>query len=197
MKTGRIIRIQPSFLSAVQTGDAADVLHAGGILLYPSDTVYGLACRAGRPDSVRRLAAIKGYGGGRPFIVLALDIGMTRDLAEMDEDEEALAAECWPGPFTMVLRAGRSAPGWVCAPDGTIAVRVPADPLSRAILGEVGYPLVSTSANTRDHPAVLDFASVEEAVRNAADLCIDGGALEAAGPSRIVRVRRGFVEILR
>ncbi len=197
MTPGRTIRIQRSFLSAVQIVDAADVLHAGGIVLYPSDTVYGLACRAGRPDSVSRLASIKGYGGGRPFIVLASDPGMARDLAEMDEDETALAAGCWPGPFTIVLRAGRSAPGWVCAPDGTIAVRVPADPLTRAILGEVGYPLVSTSANTRDNPAVLDFACVEEAVRKAADLCLDGGVLEAAGPSRIVRVRRGFVEILR
>ncbi len=197
MTPGRTIRIQRSFLSAVQIEDAAEALHSGGIVLYPSDTVYGLACRAGRPESVSRLASIKGYGGGRPFIVLASDLEMARDLAEMDEDESTLAGECWPGPFTIVLRAGRSAPGWVCAPDGTVAVRVPADPLTRAILGEVGYPLVSTSANTRDNPPVLDFACVEDAVREAADLCLDGGRLDSAGPSRIVRVRRGFVEILR
>jgi len=194
---GRTIRIQRSFLSAVQIEDAAEALHSGGIVLYPSDTVYGLACRAGRPESVSRLASIKGYGVGRPFIVLASDLWMARDLAEMDEEESALAGECWPGPFTIVLRAGRSAPGWVCAPDGTVAVRVPADPLTRAILGEVGYPLVSTSANTRDNPPALDFACVEDAVRGAADLCLDGGRLDSTGPSRIVRVGRGFVEILR
>ncbi len=197
MTPGRTIRIQRSFLSAVQIEDAAEALHSGGIVLYPSDTVYGLACRAGRPESVSRLASIKGYGVGRPFIVLASDLGMARDLAEMDEEESALAGECWPGPFTIVLRAGRSAPGWVCAPDGTVAVRVPADPLTRAILGEVGYPLVSTSANTRDNPPALDFACVEDAVRGAADLCLDGGRLDSTGPSRIVRVGRGFVEILR
>ncbi len=197
MKPAGVVRIQPSSFSPVQIEDAVRVLQEGGILLYPSDTVYGLACRAGRIDSVERLSAIKGYGSARPFIVLAAELDTARELALIGEDEESFARENWPGPFTMVLPRGPSAPGWVCAPDGTIAVRIPSDPLTRALLAETGCPLASTSANTRRMPAALSFASVEEPVRNSVDLALDGGELKGRTPSRIVRIRPGWIEILR
>lgn len=197
MTGSRSIRLALEGFSGIHIEDAAAVLRSGGIVLYPSDTVYGLACRAGRSDSVGRLAAIKGYGEERPFIVLAGSLEMARDLAVMDAAADELARENWPGPFSIVLQAGSSAPRWVCAADGTIALRIPADPLTKALLQAVDCPLVSTSANTRGRPATGDFAFVEDELLNCVDLALDGGTIPPRAPSRIVRMRQGWVEILR
>ncbi len=177
--------------------EASSVLSRGGLVIYPSDTVYGILCRAGRVDAVTRLSTLKGYRGGRSFIVIAADVRGALSLAAAGSCPAALADEHWPGAVTIVLEAGPSAPPWVCGADGTIALRVPSDPLSGAILASAGCPLVSTSANHAGEEPVCDFRRIRASVLAGVDLALDGGALPARPPSRVIRPGPGGVEVLR
>lgn len=179
------------------------VLVGGGAVVYPSDTVYGLCCRADRPGPPDRLRALKGCradgSAGRPMIVLVPSIPGVLRLSEPESPSTAdeLMRAHWPGPLTLVMKASRSCPAWLRAADGTIAVRVPADPLSTALLRLSGLPLVSTSANLSGCPPPLSIADVPDVIVEGCDLVIDGGTLPPRAPSTIVRVDREGLRILR
>lgn len=176
---------------------ALETLESGGLLLYPSDTVYGIMCRAGRKDSADRLARLKGYPGPRPFITLLPDIERALALAEADAGALRLAGESWPGPVTLVLPAGPAVPPWMKAADGTVALRVPADPLSRAILTGAGCPMSSTSANVAGEEPPRELGRVVRQILQSVDCALDGGALRTSGPSRILRPGPSGIEVLR
>lgn len=176
---------------------ALETLEGGGLLLYPSDTVYGIMCRAGRKDSADRLARLKGYPGPRPFITLLPDTERALALADADADALKLAGESWPGPVTLVLPAGPAVPPWMKAADGTVALRVPADPLSRAILTRAGCPMSSTSANMTGEEPPTEFGRIVRQVLQSVDCALDGGVLRSRGPSRILRPGPAGIEVLR
>jgi len=103
----------------------------------------------------------------------------------------------WPGPLTLVLPSGPRAPSAVLGPDRTLAVRSPADPLSRDLLRLLEAPFVSTSANRTGEAPVLDPDLVSRTIASEADLFIDAGPLPEGGPSRILRITSAGVERLR
>lgn len=164
-------------------------LQGGGLIAYPTETVYGLGC-ALQPHALERLAELKGRGPGAPFLVL---IERPEQLPELSWTESALrlAAAFWPGPLTLALRAQPGKfPDRVLGPGGTVAVRSSPHPAVRAILAALGEPVTSTSANLAALPpamsanAVLALASELGAPP---DLWIlDGGSLPPSAPSTIV-----------
>lgn len=174
-----------------------------GILLYPSDTVYGLCCRADRPGPPGRLRSLKGYGdrspGERPLIVL---VG-TMDQATLLGRVEGLAVARklmeahWPGPLTIVFEASDLCPEWLRSAEGTVALRMPSDPLSSDLLRLCDVPLVSTSANLAGGDAPLSLDDVPEAIIEACCLVLDAGPLPPRLPSTIVRPQGDGYSILR
>jgi L-threonylcarbamoyladenylate synthase len=178
--------------------EAARVLAWDGVLLYPSDTVYGLACSADSVCAISRIAALKGSRGRRPYIVLVP--GCEEALRFCPDAPEAaieLMGSGWPGALTLVLQAGDDAPREAMAEDGTLALRVPGDPLSRAILEEIGKPLVSTSANLTGKPPFVDPSRIPASISAGVDLFISAGVLPKAGPSRILRITEDGIKQLR
>lgn len=174
------------------------VLEEGGVVLYPSDTVYGLLCRADSRTAVERIRSLKGYTGHRPFILIVDGVTMAGSVADGLTDEIlGLLRERWPGRFTAVLRASGGCPEWVRGDDCTIALRHPSGDLSGLILAGVGSPLVSTSANAAGEPPPLTPEGIPEGIRNGVDLFIDGGTLPPSEPSTIVRLTGQTPEILR
>ena len=124
---------------------AVSLLLSGGVLIYPSDTVYGILCRADKRESVKRIAKIKGYTRRRPFILLVDGAAMVEMVADCGDPEVIGIMECrWPGKLTLVLPASEECPKWVRGEDNTVALRHPADPLSGQLLKRCGVPLVST-----------------------------------------------------
>jgi L-threonylcarbamoyladenylate synthase len=177
---------------------ASGTLIAGGVVLYPSDTVYGLMCRADDPAAVARVGRLKGYSGRRPYILLVSGIGMASGIAMLDgPGVTGLLGRLWPGPVTVVLPAAPSCHEWVRSQDGTVALRQPADPLSTMILAGTGVPMVSTSANTAGGRPVLDPARIPAYLTASVDLFLDGGVLPDRGPSRIIRPGRDGIEVIR
>lgn len=126
----------------------AVLLAAGGILAYPTESVYGLGCDPRRHDAVARLLELKGRSARKGLILIAAEashlIGYAAPIAE---EITARITATWPGPVTWVLPAASGLPAWLTANRGTIALRVTAHPVAAALCRAFGGPLVSTSAN--------------------------------------------------
>jgi L-threonylcarbamoyladenylate synthase len=166
-------------------------LQAGGLLAYPTETVYGLGCRP-RIGEVQALAALKGRAAGKPFLLLVA----SREMAEaqglaFNDSARAMARAFWPGPLTLVLPGGSGKlPDLLRGPEGGIAVRWTSHPLIARLVAALGEPLTSTSANIPgSSPApgvdavVRDFRA---AVASGQLLVLDGGVLGNRPPSTVV-----------
>ena len=177
-------------------------LTAGGLLAYPTETVYGFGSRVLQAD-VAALAALKGRSAGKPFLLLISDRGMAEahGLA-FNASADALARAFWPGPLTLVLPGGSGQlPDLLRGPDGGIAVRWTSHQAIASLVGALGAPLTSTSANLPGQPPgpgadaiARDFAP---AVESGVLLVLDGGVLGNRPPSTVVDCTRPRAQIVR
>lgn len=196
--TGRTVRISIDQPSREVLSGASRLLAEGGVVLYPSDTVYGLLCDAADPDAVRRVAKLKGYARRRPFIVLAGDLGAAVRIARLGEAAIPVARRLWPGPLTLVAPAAAAAPAHLPSDAGEIAVRCPADPISQMLLELFGAPLVSTSANLAGQPHPASVGDVPKRIREGCGLVLDGGPVAGGRkPSTVARIGPDGPEVLR
>lgn len=145
---------------------AVEILRQGGVVAYPTETFYGLGCRADLESAVERIFEIKGREGDKPLPLIVADEEMAAEVARMSgAGSETLAPDLakvfWPGPLTLILPARREFPRGI-APRGTIALRVSAHPLARALSRNLDQPLVSTSANPSGQPPAVLAIQVEE-----------------------------------
>jgi L-threonylcarbamoyladenylate synthase len=175
---------QPVAPGPAAVRQACDELARGGLVAFPTDTVYALACDATNPQAVDRLYAAKRRPAGQPAILLADDAGRLERWVRLDGRAWAMAAEFWPGPLTLVLAVDTAALERLPAPEraallaiaanGTIAVRVPRHPAAEALLAAWGMPLCTSSANRAGEPAPSTGAEVLARLGADVDLVIDG-----------------------
>jgi L-threonylcarbamoyladenylate synthase len=168
--------------------EAARCLKSGGLVAFPTETVYGLGADATNGEAVARLYAAKGRPSFNPLIAHVADAGAARDLAVFDDAAAKLAAAFWPGPLTLVLRKRADCPVSELATAGldTIAIRVPDHPVAQSILRAFAGPIVAPSANRSGHvsPTLASHVLADLATR--IDLVIDGGATSVGLESTIV-----------
>jgi len=185
----------PNVLTADAAGvaQAARVLAAGGTVAVPTETVYGLAARADQAEAVAAIFRAKGRPDFNPLIVHVPGLAAAEALALFDERARALAAAFWPGPLTMVLprRADALLAAAVSAGLPTVALRVPAHLVMRAVLEAAGLPLAAPSANRSGGVSPTSAAHVVTSLGGRADLILDGGITERGLESTIVAVRPG------
>jgi L-threonylcarbamoyladenylate synthase len=173
-------------------------LREGGLIAYPTETVYGFGC-ALMPGPLRRLSRLKGRGPDQPFLVLIRNPDDVGELAWTDAARR-LAAAFWPGPLTLALAdPGRRFPDAVRSRSGTVAVRVSPHPAAAQVLEACGGPVTSTSANRPGDPPSLDAGAAGRAFgadeRRA--LVLDGGSLPPSQPSTILDCSGGAPRLLR
>jgi L-threonylcarbamoyladenylate synthase len=187
---------------------AAAALRAGGLVLMPTETVYGLAADAANARAVAAVYEAKGRPSFNPLIAHVADVAMARRIARFDERAERLAARFWPGPLTLVLPMTDAEAVSDLARAGldTVAVRAPAHPLAEALIEAFGGPVVAPSANRSGRPSPTTFADAQEETGEAAAAGLDGGpcpvGLESTvvsllGEARLLRpgaVTRGEIE---
>ncbi len=170
---------------------AASILLSGGVVIYPSDTVYGMLCRADDRVSLERLATIKGYDKPRSFILIVGGLEMAGRLTSgIDPEVMEILKIRWPGKLTVVLPAGDECPKWVRGEDNTVALRHPADSLSGKLLNRCGVPFVSTSANHAGENTQLSIEAIPESIIAGVDMVLDGGYLPPSSPSTIIKLIR-------
>lgn len=169
---------------------AAEVLRAGGLVAYPTETFYGLGALARDAGAVARLARAKGRPDGKPLPLLAADTAQVEEVAEVGPDAERLARAFWPGPLTLVLPARAGLPAELVSGTGTgtVGVRVPGSEVARALARAAGGALVSTSANLSGEPPPARAADLSPALRVRIDHVLDGGPTPGGLPSTVVVV---------
>jgi L-threonylcarbamoyladenylate synthase len=168
--------------------EAARLLAAGGLVAFPTETVYGLGADASDGAAVARLYAAKGRPAFNPLIAHVASAAAARKLARFDAAAARLADAFWPGPLTLVLPKAADCPvaDLATAGLGSIAVRVPAHPVAQAILGSFGGPVVAPSANRSGHVSPTTAAHVLADLGGRVDLIVDGGATPVGVESTIV-----------
>lgn len=178
---------------------AVAALAAGRIVALPTETVYGLAADATDADAVAKIFAAKGRPGFNPLIVHVADLDAAGALVDISATARALAARFWPGPLTLVLpaRTGNGIAPAVAAGLPTLAIRIPAHPVMRAVLRGVGRPLAAPSANASGSISPTTAAHVAASLGDRAPMIVDGGPTPGGLESTIVAVAGDRVTLLR
>jgi L-threonylcarbamoyladenylate synthase len=173
---------------AASVADAARVLTAGGLVAFPTETVYGLGADATNGRAVARLYEAKGRPAFNPLIAHVRDLKAAQALARFDADAARLAEAFWPGPLTLVLPRTTACAVAALATAGldTIGVRVPDHAVAREILAAFGKPVVAPSANRSGHVSPTRAAHVAADLGGRIDLIVDGGATPVGVESTIV-----------
>jgi L-threonylcarbamoyladenylate synthase len=170
--------------------EAARILRAGGLVAFPTETVYGLGADATNGKAVARIFEAKGRPRFNPLIAHVDSAGAARDLVQFTDEAAALAEAFWPGPLTLVLQrrpdARHRVSELVTAGLDTLAVRVPAHPVARQLIATAGVPIAAPSANLSGRVSPTCARHVEEDLGRAVDTILDGGATQAGLESTIV-----------
>jgi L-threonylcarbamoyladenylate synthase len=187
-------------LSTPATGTLADAgaaLAAGSLVVFPTETVYGLGADARSSSAVARLVAVRGREAGKPILVLVADLEMAASVSvEPSREVRRLAERFWPGALTLVLPARDGLPAPLTAGTATIGVRVPAHPTARALVAGLGAPVTAPSANPPGADPPRTLAAARAYFGNAVAVYVDGGVLPG-GASTVASVGGGTLRVLR
>jgi len=183
--------------SPADLDDAAALLRRGGLVAFPTETVYGLGALALEPLAVRAIYAAKGRPSTNPLIVHVLGEDEARPLvSRWPLEARQLAARFWPGPLTLVLPRTALVPDECTAGGNTVGVRVPSHPVARALLERVGAPLAAPSANRAEHVSPTAVAHVLRDLNGRIDAVIDGGRCPVGIESTVISLE-GTPRLLR
>ncbi|MBS1110333.1 MAG: Sua5/YciO/YrdC/YwlC family protein [Anaeromyxobacteraceae bacterium] len=177
--------------------EAASALRRGSLVVYPTETFYGLGALATLPAALARLAAAKLRPADKPLPLVAADDAMAFALwAAVPAEARVLAGAFWPGPLTLVAAAAPGLPGPVTL-GGAVGVRVPGSELARELCRLAGGPVISTSANPSGGPAPASVEELDPELLSRVDLVLDGGPTSGGLPSTVVQVGDGGPRLLR
>ena len=172
---------------------ALRILRAGGVIAYPTETVYGLGCDPFDEAAVRRVLAIKGRPVEKGLILLAADLEQLDGLVILDEAQRRHLAATWPAPVTYLLPATERVPAWIRGAHHKVAVRVGPHPVARALARGLGTPLVSTSANRAGRPSARNRFLAARHLGEDVDFVVTGDSDPHARPSTIIDLQSGRV----
>jgi len=174
------------------------ILRRGGLVAFPTETVYGLGADASNPAAVARIYQVKGRPAGHPVIV---HIGHAEELArwarEIPESAKKLAVRFWPGPLTLVLKRSPGVGDHLTGGEDTIGLRIPGHPVALQLLREFGGGIAAPSANRFGRISPTTAEHVRRDLGSEVDLILDGGACEIGIESTIVDLSRGRPVLLR
>ena len=175
---------------------AAVIIRLGGVVIYPTDTVYGLGCDPANVDATRRICEIKGRAD-KPLPLVCSDLETARRIVEFNPIAERLAEHFWPGPLTMVLPARVDYPIWVTHGARTLGVRVPDHQVARRLAKLSGGVIVSTSANKSGDPPPKTAQEAAEQIGEEVDLILDAGPAPLRQPSTVIDLSGDELWIIR
>lgn len=177
---------------------AREIVSRGGVIVYPTDTFYGLGADPKNAQAVKRLFRIKDRETDQPILLLIHDAAAVTDWAsEVNEQAERLMKMYWPGPLTIVFKAKKQVPAGITGGKGTIGLRVPGNALTRKLLEYVKGPLTGTSANISGGGSVQTIGELDNRLLDRVDLILDSGPAPGGRPSTVVDVSTGQLIVIR
>jgi len=174
-----------AILDAGAVDDVLAVLRKGGLIVYPTDTLYGLGADAFNPDAVARVFAAKQRPPGQMISVLVPNLDAAKDFAFISQRADTLCRRWLPGPLTLLFRPAASAPKYLVSPENTVAIRVPKHAVALLIAKRFG-PITATSANLHDKPAPVEAWQAAEQLGDNVELYVDAGPCPVGRESTIV-----------
>ena len=195
--TPEIIKLDPAH-SEQAFLRCREVVRAGGVIVYPTDTFYGLGADPANPVAVRKLFTIKGRQAGEPILLLIQSAQEVPSwAAEITSVAAGLMERFWPGPLTLVFKARATVLPELTGNTGTIGLRVPGSGLTRQLLSSLGTALTGTSANSSGGLSPRTAEEIEMHVGGMVDLILDGGAAPGGEPSTVADVRGELPKVIR
>lgn len=177
--------------------EVADIILAGGVVIYPTDTIYGLGCDAFSKDAIQRVARIKKREAVKPFSFICQDVAQISEFAFVSNWAYKLMNRLLPGPYTFILEARKTnLPKKMVGKRNTVGVRIPDNVICRKLVELAGRPLVTTSVNISGDEPVEDLADIPEDQAGFVDAAISVGPLRS-GPSTVVDLRGSVPELIR
>ena len=192
----KTLSIDPQRLKGRHIKQAAEVMHAGGVIVYPTDTIYGLGCDITSKVAIERIRRIKGRSHKKPMSFVCADLSNISRYAHVSNYAYRLLKRCLPGPYTFVLPATRETPRILQSKQKTVGLRVPDHPVPSSLVQELGNPIISTSANYSDQEVITDPQELEEIMGHQVDLILECGQLPVM-PSSVISLIGDRIEILR
>ena len=177
--------------SEASVGRAARILQEGGVVVFPTDTVYGIGCDPYNAEAVRRVYRIKRRDPSKPMPVLVASLKVASQMAAISDTARSLAERFWPGPLTIILRMREGGPA-AASRNGSIALRVPGGACISMLLQRCGC-IVGSSANMSGSGSSATLRDIEVQC----DMALDGGAIPSAGESTIVDATGSAVRVVR
>lgn len=191
------IEINPSNPQPRLIGMVAEVLKKGGVICYPTDTMYGIGCDIFNQKAVKRVHEIKQRPKHKPFSFMCASLADISQYAHVSSPAYRLLRRHLPGPYTMVLPGSKLVPNIMLTKQKTVGIRLPECPICLAIVGQLGNPVLNTSAVREGlEGPVADAFAVEELFGSQVDLIVDGGEI-VPWPSTVVSLVSDQPEILR
>lgn len=184
--------------SAEDVAAALAALRRGEVIVFPTETFYGLGADALEPAAVDRVVALKGRHPDSPIALIVADRGMLSQIVgDVSPLAEKLIARFWPGPLTLVLPAKKGIPAPLLNPEGKIGVRVSSHPLALRLARDLDRPLTATSANPSGREPARTIAAARSYFEGRIDVFVDGGALAGKTGSTVVEIAGDRLKIIR
>jgi len=175
---------------------AVDILRQGGIIVYPTDTFYGLGCDLFNKRGIERIYDIKRRSRKQPFSFICADLKEISRYARVSDYAYKTMRRLLPGPYTFILEASRLVPKIILPKRLTTGIRVPDDAICLALVRELGQPIISTSVSDERGEILNDPQEIDKKFRHCVDLVIDGGML-VAEPSSVISLVDDRVDVIR
>ncbi len=191
-----VLSIDPEHLKGRHLRRAVEVLAGGGVIIYPTDTIYGLGCDITHKSGVERIRRIKGRDARKPMSFVCADLNDIARYARVSNYAYRILRRLLPGPYTFVLPATKETPRLLRSRQKTVGIRIPDHPVTAAIVKELGQPILSTSANRSEQDAITDPWQLEEELGHDVDLILECGQLPVL-PSSVVSLVGDEAVVLR
>jgi tRNA threonylcarbamoyl adenosine modification protein (Sua5/YciO/YrdC/YwlC family) len=195
-----LIKIYPENPSEKSLEQVADVLKRGGLIIYPTDTVYGLGCDITNPKAIEKIARIRGIKPEKAnFSFVCYDLSHISDyIKPIDNETFRIIKKALPGAFTFIFNASKNVPKLLSSNKKTVGIRVPDNNIARGIVKMLGNPIISTSI--RDEDDIVEYSTdpelIYEKYKDLVDMVIDGGYGDNE-PSTVIDCTSGQFEVIR
>jgi L-threonylcarbamoyladenylate synthase len=190
--TAETLRIHPDEPEPELISQVVSSLYRGSVIALPTDTFYGLAVDPVNLKAVDRIYELKTRARHKPLSLLIAQVAQAYEIArQLDSAFDRLAEKFWPGPLTIIVKAGSRLPLRVTANTGNVALRVPEAAIPRAVVAALGLPITATSANLQSYPECTYANCVREQLGEKIPLIVDGGPTARSVPTTIVDLSGG------
>ena len=191
-----IIAVNPKNPQSRLIRRVVEVLEGGGVIGYPTDTIYGVGCDLFNPEAIRKIHRLKKLEGKKPLSFICSDLKDISHYAYVSNYAYKMMKRLLPGAYTFVLKATKLVPKIAMTKQNTVGIRIPDNTICLALVKELGHPIISTSVYKPDEGLYNDPAEIEERFGKQLDLVIDGGVI-IAEHSSIIDLTDDFPKVIR